>query len=140
MDDRKHDRRPCKRVRLEHTVESRTISYSSSHDAMLDDGRNHGVYAQAPPGLNLEEAGNINPSISTCETHHYLTVDYHFSQCTGIDYQSTNTPGSNISSSPSALSATAGTPSDYSNGLSNRDTTDLVCFGMVRLPLLEQSP
>ena len=137
MDDRMHDRQPCKRIRLEHILESGIISYSSSQD---DGGSDHGVCVQAPPRLNLEKAENINPSISTYKTHHHLTVDFHLTQCIEFDDQSRKSPGSNISSSPSALSTTAATPSDYSNGLSNRDVIDQVCFGMVCLSLLEHSP
>lgn len=141
MDGRKDDHRPGKRIRLEHSFESRAIAlYSPSQHATLHGGCDRGVHAQAPPSWNLEEVGNINPSISTHKTNHHLTVDYHFTQCTRLDYQSSKTPGgSNKSLSPSDLSATDKTPSDHSNGLSSRDSTDQVCFGMVCLPLLQKS-
>lgn len=141
MDGRMHDRRPYKRTRLEYTFESQTVSCSSSRDA-VNVGRDHGVYYEAPPRLSPEEleAGNISPSITPCEAHHRLNVDYHLPQCIGFDCQSIRTSGSKISSLPSTLSATGGNSSGYSNGFSNRDTTEQVCFGMVRLPSLEHSP
>ena len=89
MDGRKHGGRPYKRMRLEYTFESQTVSCSSSRDA-IDVGRDHGVYAEAPPRLNPEEAGNNSPSISTYETHHRLNVDYNLTQCTDFVPESQN--------------------------------------------------
>lgn len=131
MDSREPDHWPRKRIRLESTFQSRIISYSSSQDRTLDEGRDHGVYTQVLPRLNLEEAGNINPSISTYETHHHLTVDHQSTQYTRLDHRGTIRPEGNISSLPLALSAAAGTASDSNDGLSNRDPTDQVCFGML---------
>ncbi|CAD6565732.1 MAG: hypothetical protein ASARMPREDX12_006745 [Alectoria sarmentosa] len=139
MDGREHDRQPRKRIRLEHTFESRITSFDPFHTGKpdgLDQGRYSGVCIQAPPRFKLEQeeatkAGSINPSISTYETHHRLTVDYHFAHYTQLDHPSTTTPEINISHPPSALSDTAGTPFDFHDGLSNRDPDDQVCFGML---------
>ena len=145
MDGREHDHQPRKRIRLEHTFESRITSFDPFHTGKpdgLDQGRYSGVCIQAPPRFKLEQeeatkAGSINPSISTYETHHRLTVDYHFAHYTQLDHPSTTTPEINISHPPSALSDTAGTPFDFHDGLSNRDPDDQVCFGMVGLLYFE---
>ena len=124
-----HDPRPRKRVRLEHTYELHSISYTSSQAGILDeDGQQH-LYFQNPPNTKFEQAGN-HPAY---ETHH--TVQY-----SGLDHQITTATESHLSSSSFALSAFVETPCDCNNGLSSRDHTNQVCFGMVSLLLLDKIP
>lgn len=132
MDDREHNHQPSKRIRFEHSFESRTLSYTFSQGGITDEGRDYGVYTEAPPKLNLKQAEDINSSISTYETHHH-----HFTQYNGLDHRTTTRPESNMSSSAWALSAAAA--GDCNHGLSNGGPADQVCFGMVCLLLLEKA-
>ena len=131
MDNREYTHQPSKRIRLEHSFESRTFSYTTQ-GGILDEGQDYGVYNQASPRLDLEQAGTVSPSISTYETHHHLTIKHRFIQNNELDHRITTRPESIISSSASAFSAAgAGAGDDCNDGLSNGGPVDQVCFGMV---------
>ncbi len=134
MESSEADHRPYKRICFGDTFESGNSSFSSSQ---LGD---HGVYTQTPPLLNLEEAQNIYPAISTCETRQHLTIDYQASKCTGSNQYSTETSRRTISYPSASFSAAASTSPGAKDELSLKESADLVCFGMVRLLFLETAP
>ena len=133
MDGSEHNQRPCKRIRLEGTFESRNISISSFKHDEPSQGCDLSIYAQVPPRLNFGEARNSNPFVSTWETeiHHRLTVEYQSARCAELNHQGSKTSESIKSCSPSALFTPAGTPLEYKNELATKKFPDQVCFGMV---------
>ena len=135
MDGSQHDYRPRKKIRLEDTFESRNVSINSFQYDESSQGLHHNVYAQEPPKFKFEEARNTNSFVSTCEaeiqTHHRLTVEHQYGQCTELYHQGSETSGTIASCSPSALYTPAGTPLGYNSELLTKDYSDEVCFGMV---------
>ena len=133
MDGSEHNQRPCKRIRLEGTFESRNITVSSFQHGEPSQGRDHSVYAQVPPRLNFDEARNNNSFVSTCESeiHHRLTVKNQSTRCAELNDQGSKASGSITSCSHSALCTPARTPLEYNSKLATEKYPDLVCFGMV---------
>ena len=133
MDGSEHKHRPCKKIRLEDTFESRNISISSFQNDGPSQGRDHSVYTQPPARLNPEEARNINSCISTRETeiYHRLTVEYQSAQCAELNHQASKKSRSIASCSSSTSCTPAGTPLEYDSELSAKKHPDQVCFGMV---------
>ena len=133
MDGSEYNHRPRKKIRLEATLESRNISISSFQHDGHSQGREHSVYTQAPPSLNFDQARDINPFVSTCETEtqHRLTAGYQSARCAELTYQGTETSRSITSCSPSASCTPAETLLEYGNELPTKIYSDQVCFGMV---------
>ena len=131
MDASEHIHRPCKKIRLEGTFESRNISISNFQHDEPSQSPDHSGYAQEPPRLNFEEARNINSFVSTCETKiHHRLVEYQSTQCAELNHQRSGTSRSVTSCSPSALCTPAGAPLENSE-FPTKIYPDQVCFGMV---------
>ena len=133
MDGSEYNYRPRKKIRLEATLESSNISISSFQHDGHSQAREHSVYTQASPRLSYDQARDINPFFSTCETetHHRLTIGYQSARCAELNHQGTETSRSITSCSPSASCTPAETLLEYSNKLPAKIDSDQVCFGMV---------
>ena len=133
MDGSEYNHRPRKKICLEATLESRNISISSFQHDGHSQGREHSVYTQVPPRLNFDEARDIKPSFSTCETetHRRLTSGYQSAPCAELNHQGTETPRRITSCLPSASCTPAETLLEYGSELPTKIYSDQVCFGMV---------
>ena len=127
------DARPRKRLRLQYTVEPRSVSSSSFINDSVAKTAWEASHQQ--PGLNLEKPSDFNLQTWNDNIHQPLAVETRATQSATLNQSSNRTPPEPVhTTNPLLLNPNAGkSQSSSSDGSSIEIPTKQVCFGMVRL-------